>query len=146
LPVSVVAGVSAMQVAAARAGAPLGHDFCVISLSDQRKPWDVIEARLVAAASADLAIALYNPASQTRREQLARARDVLLQQRAAETPVVLARAIGSDEESLTVTTLAGFDVTAVDMRTLVLIGSSQTRVLRGGNGAARVYTPRSYPG
>jgi precorrin-2 C20-methyltransferase / precorrin-3B C17-methyltransferase len=146
LPVSVVAGVSAMQVAAARAGAPLGHDFCVISLSDQLKPWAVIEARLRAAASADLAIALYNPASQTRREQLARARDVLLQRRAAETPVVLARAIGSDEESLTITTLAGFDVTAVDMRTLVLIGSSQTRVLRGGNGAVRVYTPRSYPG
>ena len=146
VPVSVVAGVSAMQVAAARAGAPLGHDFCVISLSDQRKPWDVIEARLVAAASADLAIALYNPASQTRKEQLARARDVLLQHRAADTPVVLARAIGSDEESLTVTTLAGFDLTAVDMRTLVLIGSSQTRVLHDGNGAVRVYTPRSYPG
>ena len=146
VPVSVVAGVSAMQVAAARAGAPLGHDFCVISLSDQRKPWDVIEARLVAAASADLAIALYNPASQTRRDQLARARDVLLQHRAADTPVVLARAIGSDEESLTVTTLAGFDLTAVDMRTLVLIGSSQTRVLHDGNGAVRVYTPRSYPG
>jgi precorrin-2 C20-methyltransferase / precorrin-3B C17-methyltransferase len=146
VPVSVVAGVSAMQVAAARAGAPLGHDFCVISLSDQRKPWDVIEARLVAAASADLAIALYNPASQTRREQLARARDVLLQQRAADTPVVLARAIGSDEESVTVTTLAAFDLTAVDMRTLVLVGSSQTRVLRDGNGAVRVYTPRSYPG
>ncbi|MDP9255173.1 MAG: precorrin-2 C(20)-methyltransferase [Actinomycetota bacterium] len=146
VPVSVVAGISAMQVAAARAGAPLGHDFCVISLSDQRKPWGVIEARLVAAASCDLAIALYNPASQTRREQLARAREVLVQHRAAETPVVLARAIGSDEESLTVTTLAGFDVTAVDMRTLVLIGSSQTRVLRDGNGGARVYTPRSYPG
>jgi precorrin-2 C20-methyltransferase/precorrin-3B C17-methyltransferase len=145
LPVSVVAGVSAMQVAAARAGAPLGHDFCVISLSDQRKPWDVIEARLAAAASADFALALYNPASQTRREQLARARDVLLQHRAAETPVVLARAIGSDEESLTVTTLGDFDLDAVDMRTLVLIGSSQTRVLRDADGTARVYTPRSYP-
>ena len=145
VPVSIVAGVSAMQVAAARAGAPLGHDFCVISLSDQRKPWEVIEARLAAAASADLAIALYNPASQTRREQLARARDVLLQHRAAETPVVLARAVGSDEESLTITTLAGFDLAAVDMRTLILIGSSQTRVLRDASGAARVYTPRSYP-
>ena len=69
-----------------------------------------------------------------------------MQHRAADTPVVLARAIGSDEESLTVTTLAGFDLTAVDMRTLVLIGSSQTRVLHDGNGAVRVYTPRSYPG
>jgi precorrin-2 C20-methyltransferase/precorrin-3B C17-methyltransferase len=146
VPVSIVAGVSAMQVAAARAGAPLGHDFCVISLSDQRKPWDVIEARLAAAGAADLAIALYNPASQTRREQLARARRVLLQHRAAETPVVLARAIGSDEESLAVTTLGGFDLAAVDMRTLILIGSSQTRVLRDASGAVRVYTPRSYPG
>jgi precorrin-2 C20-methyltransferase/precorrin-3B C17-methyltransferase len=145
LPVSIVAGVSAMQVAAARAGAPLGHDFCVISLSDQRKPWGVIEARLLAAASADLAIALYNPASQTRRDQLGRAREVVLRHRAAETPVVLARAIGSDEESLTVSTLGAFDLGAVDMRTLVLIGSSQTRILRAANGAVRVYTPRSYP-
>jgi precorrin-2 C20-methyltransferase/precorrin-3B C17-methyltransferase len=145
LPVSIVAGVSAMQVAAARAGAPLGHDFCVISLSDQRKPWAVIEARLLAAASADLVIALYNPASQTRRDQLERAREVVLHHRSAETPVVLARAIGSDEESLTVTTLGDFDLGAVDMRTLVLIGSSQTRVLRDAYGGVRVYTPRSYP-
>ena len=146
LPVRVVPGVSAMQAASALAGAPLGHDFCVISLSDQRKPWAVIERRLAAAASADMALALYNPASQTRREQLARAREVLLEQRAGETPVVLARAVGSDEESLTITTLAGFDLDAVDMRTIVLVGSSQTRVLQGENGAARVYTPRSYPG
>jgi precorrin-2 C20-methyltransferase/precorrin-3B C17-methyltransferase len=145
LPVRVVAGVSAMQAAAARAGAPLGHDFCAISLSDQLKPWAVIEARLLAAASADLVVALYNPASQTRREQLALARDVLLRQRAAETPVVLARAIGSDEESVTITTLAGFDLTAVDMRTLILVGSSRTRVLRGADGSLSVYTPRSYP-
>jgi precorrin-2 C20-methyltransferase/precorrin-3B C17-methyltransferase len=93
-----------------------------------------------------MAIALYNPASQTRREQLARARDVLLEHRAGETPVVLARAIGSDEESLTITTLAGFDLAAVDMRTLVLVGSSTTRVLRDAAGAERVYTPRSHPG
>ncbi len=145
VPVRIVPGVSAMQVAAARAGAPLGHDFCVISLSDQLKPWAVIERRLAAAASADMAIALYNPASQTRREQLARARDVLLEHRAGETPVVLARAIGSDEESLAITTLAGFDLEAVDMRTVVLIGSSQTRLVRDAAGAPRVYTPRSYP-
>jgi precorrin-2 C20-methyltransferase/precorrin-3B C17-methyltransferase len=145
VPVRIVPGVSAMQVAAARAGAPLGHDFCVISLSDQRKPWAVIERRLVAAASADMAIALYNPASRTRREQLARARDVLLGHRAATTPVILARAIGSGEESLAVTTLGGFDLASVDMRTIVLIGSSQTRVVRGAAGAVRVYTPRSYP-
>ena len=146
LPVRIVPGVSAMQVAAARAGAPLGHDFCVISLSDQLKPWTVIERRLAAAAEADMAIALYNPASQTRREQLARARDVLLEHRAGETPVVLARAIGSDEESLAITTLAGFDLEAVDMRTVVLVGSSQTRLVHDAAGAPRVYTPRSYPG
>jgi len=143
--VRIVPGVSAMQVAAARAGAPLGHDFCVISLSDQLKPWAVIEQRLAAAASADMAIALYNPASQTRREQLARAREVLLEYRAGETPVVLARAIGSGEESLAITTLAGFDLETVDMRTIVLIGSSQTRVVPGAAGPVRVYTPRSYP-
>jgi precorrin-3B C17-methyltransferase len=143
--VAIVPGITAMLAVAARAGAPLGHDFCAISLSDQLKPWAVIEARLLAAASADLVVALYNPASQTRREQLARARDVLLRQRAAETPVVLARAIGSDEESLTITTLAGFDLTAVDMRTLVLVGSSQTRLLHGADGSLSVYTPRSYP-
>jgi precorrin-2 C20-methyltransferase / precorrin-3B C17-methyltransferase len=145
VPVRIVPGVSAMQVAAARAGAPLGHDFCVISLSDQRKPWAVIERRLAAAASADMAIALYNPASRTRREQLARARDVLLGHRTAKTPVILARAIGSDEESLAVTTLGGFDLASVDMRTIVLIGSSQTRLVRDAAGALRVYTPRSYP-
>ena len=144
VPVRIVPGVSAMQVAAARAGAPLGHDFCVISLSDQLKPWAVIERRLAAAASADMALALYNPASQTRREQLARARDVLLEHRSGETPVVLARAVGSDEESLAITTLAGFDLEAVDMRTVVLVGSSQTRLLRDAAGATRVYTPRSY--
>jgi precorrin-2 C20-methyltransferase/precorrin-3B C17-methyltransferase len=146
VPVRIVPGVSAMQLAAARAGAPLGHDFCVISLSDQRKPWAVIEARLLAAASADLAIALYNPASQTRREQLARARELLLRHRSGSTPVVLARALGSDEESLTITTLDDVDLDAVDMRTLVLIGSSQTRVLPGPDGGMRVYTPRTYPG
>ena len=144
VPVRIVPGVSAMQVAAARAGAPLGHDFCVISLSDQLKPWAVIERRLAAAASADMAMALYNPASQARREQLARARDVLLEHRSGETPVVLARAIGSDEESLAITTLAGFDLEAVDMRTVVLVGSSQTRVLRDAAGEPRLYTPRSY--
>jgi precorrin-2 C20-methyltransferase / precorrin-3B C17-methyltransferase len=141
LPVRIVPGVSAMQAAAARAGAPLGHDFCVISLSDQRKPWAVVEARLAAAATTDMALALYNPASQTRREQLARARDLLLEHRPGETPVVLARAVGSDEESVVIATLAGFDVGAVDMRTLILVGSSLTRVV-----GDRVYTPRTYPG
>jgi len=142
--VRVVPGVSAMQAAAARVGAPLGHDFCVLSLSDQLKPWEVVERRLDAAGAADLVLALYNPASRTRKEQLERARTVLLNHRAPDTPVVVARAVGSDEESVTVTTLCDLDCDAVDMRTLLLVGSSQTRVAPGTNGTPRVYTPRSY--
>jgi precorrin-2 C20-methyltransferase / precorrin-3B C17-methyltransferase len=143
--VRVVPGVSAMQAAAARVGAPLGHDFCVISLSDQLKPWELIERRLEAAGAADLALALYNPASRTRREQLERAREVLLRHREPGTPVVVARAVGSADESVTVTSLAELDVETVDMRTLVLVGSSTTRVVPNGGGPPRVYTPRRYP-
>ena len=94
-----------MQAAAARVGAPLGHDFCVLSLSDQLKPWAVVERRLEAAGAADLVLALYNPASRTRREQLSRALDVLRRHRADATPVVVARAVGAEDESVTVTTL-----------------------------------------
>ena len=143
--VRVVPGLSAMQAAAARVGAPLGHDFCVLSLSDQLKPWDVIERRLDAAGAADLALALYNPASRTRRAQLERARLVLLRHRARETPVVVARAVGSGEEAVTVTTLGGLDAAVVDMRTLLIVGSSTTRVIANGAQPPRVYTPRRYP-
>jgi precorrin-2 C20-methyltransferase / precorrin-3B C17-methyltransferase len=142
--VRVVPGLSAMQAAAARVGAPLGHDFCVISLSDQLKPWEVIERRLEAAGAADLALALYNPASRTRREQLERARAVLLRHRSPDTPLVVARAVGSPDEAVTVTSLAELDVEAVDMRTLLLVGSSTTRVVPNGGGPPRVYTPRRY--
>jgi precorrin-2 C20-methyltransferase / precorrin-3B C17-methyltransferase len=145
LEVRVVPGLSAMQAAAARVGAPLGHDFCVLSLSDQLKPWKVIERRLEAAGAADLVLALYNPASRTRRDQLERAIAVLRRHRADATPVVVARAVGSDEEAVTVTTLAGLDPLIVDMRTLLIVGSSTTRTLAGTNGTRRVYTPRSYP-
>jgi precorrin-2 C20-methyltransferase/precorrin-3B C17-methyltransferase len=144
--VRVVPGLSAMQAAAARVGAPLGHDFCVISLSDQLKPWEVVERRLEAAGAADLALALYNPASRTRREQLERAREVLLRHRKPETPVVVARAVGSADESISVTSLAGLDAETVDMRTLLLVGSSTTRVVQNGGATPRVYTPRRYPG
>lgn len=140
--VRVVPGLSAMQAAAARVGAPLGHDFAVISLSDIRKPWEVVAQRLDAAAAADLALALYNPASKTRREQLVAAREVLLRHRAPETPVVMARDVGGDGEHVEITTLGDLPVERVDMRTLLVVGSSQTRVLDGG----RVYTPRTYPG
>jgi len=139
----VVPGLSAMQAAAARVGAPLGHDFCVISLSDQLKPWEVIERRLDAAGAADLVLALYNPASRTRRAQLARAIEVLRRHRDEATPVVVARAVGAPEESVTVTTLGGLDLDSVDMRTLLIVGSTTTRELPGPK--PLVYTPRRYP-
>ncbi|HEY4280700.1 MAG TPA: precorrin-2 C(20)-methyltransferase [Conexibacter sp.] len=146
--VRVVPGLSAMQAAASRVGAPLGHDFAVLSLSDVLKPWDVIERRLDAIGVADLALAVYNPRSRTRPTQLDDARAILLRHRAPQTPVVLARAIGAPQEAVTITTLADFDADAVDMRTLLLVGSSMTRVFGDGNGTGpqRVYTPRSYPG
>jgi precorrin-2 C20-methyltransferase / precorrin-3B C17-methyltransferase len=144
--VRVVPGLSAMQAAAARVGAPLGHDFCVLSLSDQLKPWEVVERRLDAAGAADLVLALYNPASRTRREQLGRAIEVLRRHRGPDTPVVVARAVGADDETVGVTTLGAVDVEAVDMRTLLIVGSSATRVIAGGDGSPpRVYTPRRYP-
>jgi len=144
--VRVIPGLSAMQAAAARVGAPLGHDFCVVSLSDILKPWGIVERRLRAAAAADLVLALYNPASRTRRAQLARAVAVLREQCAPTTPVVVARAVGGDEESVAVTTLADLDLDAVDMRTLLIVGSSTTRIVASANGATpRVYTPRRYP-
>jgi precorrin-2 C20-methyltransferase/precorrin-3B C17-methyltransferase len=144
--VRVVPGLSAMQAAAARVGAPLGHDFCVVSLSDILKPWSAVERRLRAAGEADMVLALYNPASRTRREQLVRALQVIGEHRAADTPVVVARAVGSDAESVHVTTLAALDPDMVDMRTLLIVGSSTTRVVPPYNGGPpRVYTPRRYP-
>jgi len=144
--VRVVPGLSAMQAAAARAGAPLGHDFAVVSLSDILKPWPVIERRLDAAGAGDLVLALYNPASRTRREQLVRALDVLRRHRSTDTPVVVARAVGAPEEDVSITSLGAIDVERVDMRTLLIIGSSTTRVIASRNGhGPRVYTPRSYP-
>ena len=142
--VRIVPGLSAMQAAAARVGAPLGHDFCVVSLSDRLKPWEVIERRIEAAASADLVLVVYNPASRTRREHLERARTVLLGHRRPETPTIVARDVGGPEERVLVDTLAGFDAAEVDMRTLLIVGSSTTRVI-DGNGNPRVYTPRRYP-
>ncbi len=143
LEVRVVPGLSAMQAAAARAGAPLGHDFCVVSLSDHLKPWEIVERRLRAACEADMVLALYNPASRTRREQLARAIEVLSEQRAPSTPVVVARAVGSEAESVVVTTLGQLESDVVDMRTLLIVGSSTTRIVPGE--PRLVYTPRRYP-
>ncbi|GLY15561.1 putative cobalamin biosynthesis protein CobI [Kineosporia sp. NBRC 101677] len=145
VPVRILPGVSAAQAVAARAGAPLGHDFCTISLSDRLKPWAVVEQRLDAVAAADLVIAIYNPASKERREQVARARDVVLRHRDPATPVVIGRAVGSDQEKVGVVTLGELDPQVVDMRTLLIIGSSQTRISTRPDGSPVVWTPRRYP-
>jgi cobalt-precorrin 5A hydrolase/precorrin-3B C17-methyltransferase len=137
-------GVSAMQVAAARIGAPLGHDFCAISLSDLLTPWPAIEQRLKAAAAGDFVVAFYNPVSQRRRTQLAAAKEILLQHRPAATPVVLARNLGREGERITVVDLAGLDIDAVDMLTLVIVGSSETRAVERPDGGVWIYTPRGY--
>ncbi len=145
--VRIVPGLPAMQAAAARVGAPLGHDFAVISLSDILKPWAVIERRLEAVAGADMAVALYNPASRDRRDQLDRALAVLARHRTPQTPVVIARSVGSAAEAVGVVALGELDPGVVDMRTLLIVGASTTRVIRSpeGGGPDRVYTPRSYP-
>ncbi|GAA1550960.1 precorrin-2 C(20)-methyltransferase [Actinomadura kijaniata] len=145
VPVRVLPGLTAAQAVASRIGAPLGHDYCVISLSDRLKPWEVIADRLAAAASADLAIAVYNPASRTRRHQVAEARDLLLKHRSPDTPVVIGRDVGGPEESVRVVRLAELDPADVDMRCLLVIGSSQTRVAERGDGSRIVFTPRRYP-
>lgn len=146
VPVRVLPGVTAAQAVASRVGAPLGHDYCVLSLSDRLKPWPVIERRLLAAARADLVIAIYNPASRSRTWQLARARDLLLEHRSAQTPVVVGRDIGGPGERVDVVALADLDPATVDMRTLLIVGSSATQVNHGRDAAPVVFTPRHYPG
>ncbi|HEY6478749.1 MAG TPA: precorrin-2 C(20)-methyltransferase [Streptosporangiaceae bacterium] len=143
VPVTVLPGVTAAQAVAARVGAPLGHDYCVISLSDRLKPWDVIAGRIEKAAAADLVLALYNPASRRRTWQLAAVRDLMLRHRDPATPVVLGHGVGRAGERVTVTTLAGLDPADVDMSTLVIIGSSQT-VVHDRPGGQLVFTPRHY--
>ncbi|MCY4222088.1 MAG: precorrin-3B C(17)-methyltransferase, partial [Thiotrichales bacterium] len=125
--------------AAALAGAPLGHDFCAISLSDLLTPWPVIEQRLRAAADGDFVVALYNPASNRRRRGLARALEILAAARPPATPVVVARAVGRDAQAIRITSLRDLDQASVDMMTLLIVGSTETRVTGG-----RVYTPRGY--
>lgn len=140
----VVPGISALQAAAARAGAPLGHDFCAISLSDLLTPWEVIERRVRVAAEGELVIAFYNPVSMQRTWQLAAAARILLEHRPADTPVVLARNLGRDGEALTVVRLDEFPERRIDMLTTVLVGSSATRRCPRPDGGVWVYTPRGY--
>ena len=146
VPVRVVPGLSAMQAAAARLGAPLGHDFCVLSLSDNLKPWPIVLRRLAAAAAGDFVITIYNPASKARPARLAEAFDHLRARKSAATPVAFARAIGRPDEGLHLTTLGEADAALADMSTLVIVGSSETRLVEGEGGRRWMLTPRSYGG
>lgn len=145
VPVRVLPGLTAAQAVASRVGAPLGHDFCVLSLSDRLKPWEVIVERLRSAAQADLVMAIYNPASRSRTWQVGAARDAILEHRSPETPVVIGRDVGGAEESIKVVRLADLDQSDVDMRCLLLIGSSTTRLVAGPGGENVLFTPRRYP-
>lgn len=143
LDIAVSPGLSAMQAAAARLGAPLGHDFCAISLSDNLKPWALLVRRLRAAAEGDFVIALYNPASTARPDRIFDAFAVLRGMKGAATPVAFARAIGRNDERVVVTTLGEADPALADMSTLVMIGSSETRLIARPAAPPFVYTPRS---
>ena len=143
LDVEIVPGVTAMLAVAARVGAPLGHDFCALSLSDNLKPWPVIERRLDAAAQAGFVIALYNPISRARPWQLAAAFERLRRYLPATTPTVFGRAVGRADETVAVTTLQAADPAGADMATLVIVGSAETRLVSRPGQAPLVYTPRS---
>lgn len=143
LDIVVAPGVTAVLAASARIGAPLGHDFCVISLSDNLKPWSIIEKRLVAAVAGDFVLAFYNPASKARPEQIGKAFEILRRE-AGERIVVLAKAVGRPDEEIVYTSLAAVEPADVDMRTLVLIGSSQTRLIEREENEPWVYSPRRW--
>lgn len=145
VPIQTLPGLTAAQAVAARVGAPLGHDFCVISLSDRLKSWDTVTERLSLAAKADLVIALYNPRSKARPWQVGAMRDLMLEHRSPSTVVVLGRDVGGSGERIIITTLGDLDPEAVDMRTLVLVGSSTTRTVTRSDGSLAVFTPRRYP-
>ena len=144
IEIAVSPGISALQAAAARAGAPLGHDFCTISLSDLLTPWEDIQRRVRAAGEGDFVIAFYNPVSKKRRTQLAWARDTLLEHRPASTPVILATNLGRAGETIRVVPLGSLDVDDVDMLTVVVVGSSNSSTVTTGDGRNWVYTPRGY--
>ena len=143
LDLEIVPGITAMLAVAARVGAPLGHDFCALSLSDNLKPWPVIERRLDAAAQAGFVIALYNPISRARPWQLTAALERLRRHLPATTPIVFGRAVGRADETIAVTTLQAADPAGADMATLVIVGSAETRLVPRPGHAPLVYTPRS---
>jgi precorrin-3B C17-methyltransferase len=146
LNVTIVPGVTAMLAVAARVGAPLGHDFCAISLSDNLKPWDVVERRLDGAAGGGFVIALYNPISSARPWQLGAALERLRRHLPASTPTVFGRAIGRADEKVVVTSLGAADPSSADMATLIIVGSAFTRVIDRPGLMPLVYTPRSVTG
>jgi precorrin-3B C17-methyltransferase len=143
LDIRVLPGISAMFAAAARIGAPLGHDFCAINLSDNLKPWELIERRLRLAAQADFVIALYNPLSRARPHQLGRAFELLREELPESAAVIFASAVSDASEAIEIVTLRDAVAERADMRTLVLIGSSRTRLIARPDGRPFVYTPRS---
>ena len=142
LDVAVIPGITAMLAVAARVGAPLGHDFCALSLSDNLKPWDVIERRLDAAANAGFVIALYNPVSRARPWQLGKAFERLRAHLPDPTPVIFGRAVGRPDERVNITSIAKADPSVADMATLVIVGSAQTRLIERPGRLPLVYTPR----
>jgi len=144
IDVEVFPGVSAFQTAAAKAGAMIGHDFCCISLSDLLTPWPVIEKRLNAAAEGDFVVAFYNPRSLKRRDQIERAMAIMAEHRPPDTPVVIASNLGRKDEKVSIMPLTEFNAEVVDMLTLVMVGSSQSRAFRRGDGNVYAYTPRGY--
>jgi precorrin-3B C17-methyltransferase len=143
LDLAVVPGITSMLAVAARVGAPLGHDFCALSLSNNLKPWAVVEKRLKAAASAGFVIALYNPISRARPWQLQRAFEILRAHVPANTPVVFGHAVGRADERILITILEAADGSEADMATCIIVGSSETRLVARSRGPALVYTPRS---
>ena len=145
LDIRVEPGITAMLAAAARAGAPLGGDFCAMSLSDNLKPWEVVEARLRAALTADFVVALYNPISSARPWQLGAAFKIVSEMRGPDTPVILARAVMRPDERIRILPLSEVEASMADMSTVVIIGATTTRQIeRPGGAAPYVYTPRFY--
>lgn len=145
LPVTIHPGVTAMLALAARVGAPLGHDFCAISLSDNLKPWAVVEKRLDAAARAGFAMAFYNPISRARPWQLGAAFDLLRKALPPHVPVIFGRAIGRIDERVSITTLERADPALADMATLIIVGTTETRIVERPGFEPLLYTPRSLP-